>query len=101
LNENIDNLCISDFSLHSIGVILFRKNCERLFLKFANDVIPKIELLTLPINKYPNLLKAKDNFKLDFDDAYQFNIAKEYNLKIVTIDKDFKKVENEIESVFL
>jgi predicted nucleic acid-binding protein len=46
-------------------------------------------------------LKTSDNFKLDFDDAYQFNIAKEHDLKIVTMDKDFKKVENEIEVVFL
>lgn len=35
LINNIGNLSITDFSLHSIGVILFRYNKEDIFQKFV------------------------------------------------------------------
>jgi len=60
LNENIESLCISDFSLHSIGVILFRNNKEEVFKNFVDDIIPNIEIVTLPkihTKIYPKLRK--------------------------------------------
>lgn len=38
LEKNKSNLYISDFSLHSIGVILFKNKKEDSFLKFLNDL---------------------------------------------------------------
>jgi len=35
-----------------------------------------------------------------FDDLYQYKVAKEHGLKIVTMDRDFEKVNEEIEVVF-
>lgn len=99
LNENITKLTLSDFSLHSIGVILFKKKNEALFAKFVQDVIPKINIATLPTKQYNDLVNTR--FGLDFDDAYQFYIAKTHQLKIVTMDNDFKKVQNETEIIFL
>ncbi len=40
LNDHIDDLAISDFSLHSIGVILFKYRKQDVFLKFISDVLP-------------------------------------------------------------
>ena len=48
LINNIGNLSITDFSLHSIGVILFRYNKEDIFQKFVKDVMSDIRLLSLP-----------------------------------------------------
>ena len=31
---------------------------------------------------------------LDFDDAYQYSVAKYYGLKIVTMDRDFEKIKD-------
>jgi len=101
LNTNIKELYISDFSLHSIGVILFRSNKEDVFQKFVNDIIPNIEIITLPKDLYKDLSEVKRTFKLDFDDAYQYKIAKEYGLKIVSMDKDFEKVKDEVNVIFL
>lgn len=101
LDANIKNLYISDFSLHSIGIILFKNNKDYIFQKFVEDVIPKTEIITLPKEVYRNLIGVRKKFRLDFDDAYQFNIAKEHSLKIVTIDKDLEKVKEEIEVIFL
>jgi len=46
--NNIDKIKISDFTLHSIGVILFRQNKEELFSKFISDIITKVQLISLP-----------------------------------------------------
>jgi predicted nucleic acid-binding protein len=37
---------------------------------------------------------------LDFDDAYQYNIAKYHGLKVVTMDKDFEGIVD-VEILFL
>lgn len=100
LDKNIGSINISDFTLHSIGVILFKQNEEQSFLKFISDTLPKTNLLSLPKNKYDEVIIIKNKIGLDFDDSYQYNICKQFDLKFVTMDKDFKKVKN-IEIQFL
>ena len=41
---------------------------------------------------YELVVGSSENFKLDFDDAYQYAVAKYYGLKAVTVDKDFEKI---------
>ena len=48
LDLNIDKLHISDFSLHSIGVILFRNKKEEIFQSFVTDAIPNVMIVSLP-----------------------------------------------------
>jgi predicted nucleic acid-binding protein len=101
LDANVGNLHISDFSLHSIGVILFRNNKEGIFKKFVEDVIPKVKIIGLSKESYKDLPEIKKKFDLDFDDAYQYKVVKDHNLEIVTMDNDFEKVEHEIKVMFL
>ena len=101
LLSNNEQIYLSDFSLHSIGVILFRNNKETVFNKFVKDIIQKIKILTLSEKLYSYLSDVKEEYGLDFDDAYQFKVAEEYGLSIVTQDKDFEKVIEQIEIVFL
>ena len=100
LNDNIGNLYITDFSLHSTGVILFRYDKENLFHKFVEDVIPNTKLLSLPMELYREVVNARKSLNLDFDDAYQYNIAKHYNLKVVTMDRDFERIKD-VDILFL
>jgi len=100
LSGNIGKLNIIDFSLHSIGVILFRYGKENIFQKFVEDVMPNTKLISLPIGLYEEVANARESMNLDFDDAYQYSIAKYYRLKLVTMDKDFKKVKD-AEVIFL
>jgi len=94
LDDNIRNLHITDFSLHSIGVILFRYDKEDIFQKFVEDFMPNTKLLSLPIEVYRWVVNARKGLNLDFDDAYQYSIAKYYELKVVTMDKDFEKIKD-------
>jgi len=100
LNNNIGNLYITDFSLHSIGVILFRYGKEEVFQKFIEDIIPNIKLLSLPTELYREVVNTRKTLNLDFDDAYQYSVAKYYGLKVVTMDKDFEKIKD-LEILFL
>jgi len=94
-------LFISDFSLHSIGIILIKQKKFNIFNEFLNDFIPNATILSLPKNKYPDLNKIAERFQLDFDDAYQTTLAKEFNLTIITMDNDFIRVKPYIPVKFL
>jgi predicted nucleic acid-binding protein len=100
LDNNIGNLNITDFSLHSIGVILFKYGKEEIFQKFVEDVLPTTRFLSLPMELYKEVVYVGKSLNLDFDDAYQYSIAKYHGLKVVTMDKDFKKIKD-VEILFL
>jgi predicted nucleic acid-binding protein len=92
-HDKLNKIFLSDFSLHSIGVILSRKNKSQIFDLFINDIIQskKIEILSINIENMPKITQNIANFNLDFDDAYQLSLCNIYNLSIVTYDKDFNK----------
>ncbi len=94
LRKNLGEMYISDFTLHSIGVILFKQNEDELFLKFITDILHKIQLLSLPRNKYITVVSNRKKYKLDFDDSYQLSVCKHFGLKLITMDHDFKKIED-------
>ena len=101
LQQNTGALAIADFSLHSIGVIMLRRQQAGLFADFLNDSLPNLELLHLDRIGYPAVARAAEDFGLDFDDAYQFTVAKAHGLAIATQDQHFARVKNEVEVRFL
>jgi predicted nucleic acid-binding protein len=94
LNNNIENLNMTDLSLHSIGIILFRYGKEEIFQKFVEDVISNTKLLSLPVELYGEVVNVRKSLNLDFDDAYQYSIAKYHGLKVVTMDRDFERIKD-------
>jgi predicted nucleic acid-binding protein len=101
LQQNSGALAIADFSLHSIGVIALHRQQAALFADFLNDSLPNLELLHLDRIGYPAVAHAAQIFNLDFDDAYQFTVAKAHGLAIATQDQHFTRVKNEVEVRFL
>jgi len=99
-----DSLFVSDFSIHSIGVILSRLKKYDIFETFINDLFinGQIELLSLDSSDLLEVIGNIQKYKLDFDDSYQFSVAQKYDLTIITFDKDFnakgikKKTPDEI-----
>ena len=85
------NLFISDFSLHSIGLILTKLGRSEILEQFIEDLFihAQIELLTTDPLDLLDVSANIKTFKLDFDDAYQLTVAQKYELTIVTFDKDF------------
>ena len=88
---------ISDFTLHSIGVLLFHQKRPDLFDKFVADTLPQFTILSLSETGYSKLTEVNSRHGLDFDDAYQFSVARENSLAIATQDKDFQRVRHVVE----
>ena len=99
LVQSSGRIYISDFSLHSIGVILFRQRQEMVFKDFFEDVSANTQIISLSKECYVRLPEIKQCFNLDFDDAYQFQVARDLNLAIVTRDKDFNRVLGGLEVI--
>ncbi len=89
--------------LHNIllAKVELRNKKAEVFQKFVNDIFPVIKVITLSKNKYLNITPLSEKYSLDFDDAYQAGIALEFDLEIVTMDKDFEKISNECNVLFL
>jgi len=90
-----DRLLITDFSLHSIGVILSRLNRRGEFLGFVRDLFidGAVTLVSLEPIDMERLVAVMDHFGLDFDDAYQYVAAERYEVELVSFDGDFDGTE--------
>jgi len=86
---------ISDYSLHSIGLLLFRRGKHEVFRQFLRDMIlgVGVAVIALSAQEMESLIEAAQRFGLDFDDAYQYVIAERYGLTIVSFDSDFDRTE--------
>lgn len=84
---------ISDFSLHSIGVILLKRNKADALRRFLSDMVTAADT-TVALLKADEMETVADHaatFNLDFDDAYQYALADKYDLTIVSFDTDFDR----------
>ena len=86
---------ISDFSLHSIGLYLFRKGKYKTYNKFLSDIINNagLELASLSPEDLKKISKNVEKYSLDFDDAYQYVAAEKYELQIISFDSDFDNTQ--------
>lgn len=86
-----DQLAITDFAFHSIAVILCRMGKQKDLARFVQDVFIDGDVQTIVIEpaETPILLNQMAGLNLDFDDAYQYAIAEQHDLTIVSFDKDF------------
>ena len=87
------NFLISDFSLHSIGIILLRRNKSDAFRRFLSDMVIDAGTAVARLNpdEMGTVADHAQTFNLDFDDAYQYSLADKYDLTIVSFDIDFDR----------
>ncbi|HWQ36197.1 MAG TPA: PIN domain-containing protein [Blastocatellia bacterium] len=84
---------ITDFALHSIGLILLRQRKPEVFRQFLNDMIVNAGITQLSLSplEMEQVITAATSFRLDFDDSYQYATAERYDLIIVSFDSDFDR----------
>jgi hypothetical protein len=87
----LSDLFVSDFTIHSIGVILSKYKKFDVFSEFLDDLFVngQIGQLSLNPNELIKVISNMQEFNFDFDDAYQLSVSQKYDLVIVTFDKDF------------
>jgi predicted nucleic acid-binding protein len=90
-----DQLLMTDFTLHSIGVILSRLGEGAVFPRFVRDVLidGAVILTSLAPAAMEQVIAVIDHYHLDFDDAYQYVVAKRENAVLVSFDKDFDRIK--------
>ena len=93
-NIDLSTIFITDLSLHSIGIILYRLKNFALFSSFLEDIIVDgIGILSLPLEDLKTLDLTANKFNLDFDDAYQYTVAAKYEMQLISFDTDFDRTE--------
>ncbi|MHC4621245.1 MAG: PIN domain-containing protein [Planctomycetota bacterium] len=75
-----DQLLMSDFTLHSIGILV-----DDVFVR------GRVTLFTVQPVAMHRVVTAMDRFNLDFDDAYQYVAAELSDAEIVSFDGDFDR----------
>jgi len=90
-----ERLFITDFAFHSIGVVMSRLNQVEALLRFVKDAFidGAVGLIHLEPGDTERLVRAIEQFDLDFDDAYQYVAAEKHNLALVSFDSDFDHTE--------
>ena len=88
-------LTITDFSLHSIGVILFQRKQQEQFKEFLIDMVwsSGVRICSLNRAQLNKMFYPAEQYDLDFDDAYQYVAVKENHLELVSFDTDFDRFE--------
>ena len=92
-NRKGHELFVTDFALHSIGLLLFRQKQHQVFRQFLQDMMGGvgIGMVSLTAREMDSLVGLAAKFNLDFDDAYQYSAAIRHGLKIVSFDADFDR----------
>lgn len=90
---DVHDFFISDFSLHSIGVILLKRNRASIFRRFLSDMVTEAgtTVASLKTNEMEAVADHAVTFNLDFDDDYQYALADKHDLTIVSFDSDFDR----------
>lgn len=90
-----DRLYLTDFTLHSIGIVLLKLGEPATFSGFVQDVLidGAVRLVGLQPEDMTGLTEAAGIYKLDFDDAYQYAAAAKFDFVIVSFDSDFNRTE--------
>ncbi len=84
---------ITDFALYSMGIALSRLKKYELYEDFLSDTMldSGVKKISLNILDLKRVLFNEQQFKLSFDDAYQYTAAEKFNLTLVSFDAHFDR----------
>ena len=90
-----DRLYLTDFTLHSIGIILLKLGEAEAYSRFVQDVLidGAVRLVGLQPDDMMGVVDAAGKYRLDFDDAYQYAASAKFNFQIVSFDSDFDRTD--------
>ncbi len=86
-----NELFVTDFTFHSISIILCKLRKFDIYKKFVQDVFLDggVSLIHLEPEDMDRIIIVIEKFNLDFDDAYQYVAAEKYDLELISFDSDF------------
>lgn len=100
LSDHQDEIAVTDLAIHSIAIILLRNGKAEAFERFIHEWKNMLTILKVEFDELNKVVDVMHSNKLDFEDAYQLEVAKENKLDLVTLDNHFKK-SKDIHVIFL
>lgn len=90
-----NQLAMTDFTLHSIALVMTRRQLYSAFEQFVQDIFVEgaVGLLSLSPPELPAVISAMQQQHLDYDDAYQYIVAVSFQLTLVSFDSDFDRTK--------
>ncbi len=88
---NMHQLFVSNYAIHSIGLMLLRRKQPETFRQLLTDVETGMTTVSLALKELKEVVDVAATFNLDFDDAYQYVTADKFGLTIVSFDSDFDR----------
>ena len=90
-----EHLFVTDFTFHSVGVVLSRLSHQQALLRFVQDAFidGAVGLVRLGPADTDRLVRVMEQFNLDFDDTYQYVAAEKHDLTLVSLDSDFDRTD--------
>ncbi len=90
-----DQIIMTDITLHSIGVILGRLGSAHVLAPFVEDIFVRgeVRLASVPPVLMNRVVSAMEEYRVDFDDAYQYSVAELEGAEIVSYDKDLDRTD--------
>ena len=93
LENSTTDLYITEYSLYSMGIIMFHRGLYNPFWDFLSDLMKQVDILNISVQEMKSIGESAQTFNLDFDDAYQYAVAKKHDLEIVSFDSDFDRTD--------
>jgi len=90
-----ESLFVTEFSVHSIGVLLLRRKLHAGFVRFVEDILVTgaITMIRLETEDLLAVSRTAGRTGLSFDDAYQYVAAEKHDLTLVSFDADFDRTD--------
>lgn len=90
-----EELFVTEFGVHSVGVILLRRKLHAGFVRFVEDLLftGAITMIRLETEDLLAVSKTAEAAGLSFDDAYQYVAAEKHDLTLVSFDADFDRTD--------
>ncbi len=90
------DIWLTDFTFHSIAIILTRYGLFSSLADFTRDVVLDggVILVRLVPENMERVIARMQESGLDFDDAYQYVAAETHGLNLVSFDKHFDATPN-------
>jgi predicted nucleic acid-binding protein len=88
-------LFVSDYSPHSVGLLLLRRKQHDIFQRFLRDITTNagVTIVSASVDDMDTIIDVAKRYNLDFDDAYQYGAAEKHDLTLVSFDSDFDRTE--------
>ncbi len=90
---------MTDYTLHSIAVVLERKGRARIIADVLKSLstFKGLTLIQADIETQVEIAKLSQHTSLDFDDAYQLYFSRKLGLKLVSYDHHFDNYTQRLE----